>query len=129
MQVEGGELPAALDTTARWVAHDTPNEATHRRMMQIHVATGDRSAALQAYETCRTTLMRELRVRPTPETEALAERIHHLERIGSRSHPKKEENNWPPSALATLPEVPLIGRANEYIKLIEVYHPTGCATR
>ena len=70
-----GELAEAVETARRWVALNPLNEAAHRRLMRLHLATGDRTAALRAYEACRAILDTELQVAPAPETEALAERI------------------------------------------------------
>ena len=43
IQFEGGEHPRALATTLRWVAMDMFNEAAHRRLMQVHLALGERA--------------------------------------------------------------------------------------
>src|SRR5712692_5770725 len=75
LQFEGGEAAEAIDTAARWVAHDPLSEAAYQRLMRLHFAAGNREAALRTYETCQLTLERELHARPTPETRALAERI------------------------------------------------------
>ena len=35
-QLEGGDVPGALETTARWIAHYPLNEAAHRRRIIVH---------------------------------------------------------------------------------------------
>jgi DNA-binding SARP family transcriptional activator len=41
-QFDGGELPSAIDTTTRWIAHEPLNESAHLRIMQVYFAAGDR---------------------------------------------------------------------------------------
>src|SRR4030095_12381938 len=50
-------------------------EPAHRALMQLYAQTGRRSAALRQYQLCLTTLRRELRTEPEPETQALHEEI------------------------------------------------------
>ncbi len=125
MQSEGGELPAALETTRRWIMHDPLHETAYRRLIQVHFTRGDRTAALQTYETCRMMLEKEFRAKPAPETEALVARLR------AQLLPQGE-TSWSmsssapqvaavPSPLSLLANVPLVGRASEYRQLIEVY--------
>ena len=69
------QAAGAIETAARWVAHDPWNENAHRRLIQLHLAAGDRTAALRAYDSCRATLAAELHITPSPETETLGEHI------------------------------------------------------
>ncbi|HEX5497163.1 MAG TPA: BTAD domain-containing putative transcriptional regulator [Mycobacteriales bacterium] len=46
-------------------------EAGWRLVMQAHVATGRRDAALRAYRSCRRLLARDLGIEPAPETRAV----------------------------------------------------------
>jgi DNA-binding SARP family transcriptional activator len=75
LQTEAGELENALESATRWVEHDLLNESAHTRLMQLHGALGDRTAALRAFERCRSILERELSVEPSSEIVMLAERI------------------------------------------------------
>ena len=75
-QLEGGDIPGALEITAQWIAHYPLNEAAHRRRIVAHLTNGDRPAALQAYAECRAVLAAELSAEPAPETTALIERIN-----------------------------------------------------
>jgi DNA-binding SARP family transcriptional activator len=75
LQAEQGQVPQGLNTARRWTAHDPLNEAAHRRLMELYLIAGDKAAALQAYESCRTLLASELAAEPSPETKTLAERI------------------------------------------------------
>lgn len=54
---------------------DPARERTHRRLMRLYCAAGNRSAALRQYELCVNLLQRELNVGPSKSTEALYEQI------------------------------------------------------
>ncbi len=113
LQFDGGVLAPAIETTARWVAHDPLNEAAHRRLMQLHLAAGNRAAALQAYAMCRALLQRELKAEPAPETQALAKRIR------SQTEPARAAQAVVPPAL--MADAPLIGRASEHLQLVTTF--------
>src|SRR5947207_10251410 len=114
-QTEAGELENALETTTRWVEHDLLNEMAHTRLMQLHSALGDRSAALQAFERWRTVLERELSAEPSSETMMLAERIR------SQTAPvRKPVMHEAPSPREAW-EFPLTGRAAEHRALVTAF--------
>lgn len=70
-----GQAERGLEFAARLLALEPWREETHRQMMLLLARSGQRSAALAQYETCRQVLAEELDVEPTPETTALYERI------------------------------------------------------
>src|SRR5438876_7859379 len=74
-QEESGELEPARATLTRWLALDPLAEEASRRLMRVHLAQGDPTAALQVYATCRARLAEELQVKPSADTVALAEHI------------------------------------------------------
>jgi DNA-binding SARP family transcriptional activator len=113
-----GKSPQAIETATRWLSLDPVDERALRRLMQLHFAAGDRESALRAYEACRTQLIQDLHVQPSPETEALIERI----RKGIRSiTPLNRRDEVPP---ADLLEGPFVGREEQFAKLVELYHAT-----
>jgi DNA-binding SARP family transcriptional activator len=118
LQFEAGELEAAIETVGRWLVLAPLHEDAYRRLMRLHFATGDRAAALHAYETCRARLSTGMQTEPTPETVALASRMRAV------TPPQRKEA--PTSALALSPamflEGPLLGRTTELSTLIKVYH-------
>jgi DNA-binding SARP family transcriptional activator len=67
--------PQALAAARRLVALAPLQEDGHRMLMQLHAEAGEIGAALRQYEICRDTLQRELGIEPSPETEALHQRI------------------------------------------------------
>jgi DNA-binding SARP family transcriptional activator len=122
LQAEGGELISAVTTASRWVALDPLNEMAHRRLMQLHFAGEDRSAALLAYEACQTILTRELNAEPTPETQALADRIRAAD-FAVRSSDLGLNLSDPTSEIQhhKSVELPLVGRSNEHLALVTAY--------
>ncbi len=118
LRSDRGELTEAVETAQRWVTLSPLNEEAHRRLMRLHLASRDRTAALRAYEACRAILDTELHVAPAPETESLAERIRIAEPAG---HKISREPAAPPAPPALL-EGPLVGRSDEFVKLVELYH-------
>ena len=60
---------------SRQLEFDPWREEAHRQLMRVLVLSGQRSAALAQYETCRRILARDLGVEPEAETTALYEQI------------------------------------------------------
>jgi YVTN family beta-propeller protein len=60
---------------AQWaeqaIALEPFRESGYRRLMQAHVAAGDRAEALRVYDRCRRLLAEELGAYPSPETESI----------------------------------------------------------
>jgi DNA-binding SARP family transcriptional activator len=65
------QLDRALPYARRWLALDPLDEASHRLLMQLHIWTGDRAAAVRQYEACAKALAAELGIEPAAETAAL----------------------------------------------------------
>ena len=70
-----GDLAKACEVA--WHAVDLApwQEESHRRLMRLLAVSGQRSAALAQFETCRSVLKRELGVEPAAETTRLYELI------------------------------------------------------
>jgi DNA-binding SARP family transcriptional activator len=66
-----GQTDQALPHARRWLALDPLHEASHRLLMQLHAAAGDRAALARQYRQCVEVLAAELGVEPAPETSAL----------------------------------------------------------
>ena len=118
MQFEAGELEAAIETVSRWLVLAPLQEDAYQRLMRLHFATGDRAAALHAYDTCRARLATEMQTEPTSETMALASRMRAV------APPPRKQTPVSPTALslAMLLDGPLLGRTEELSALIRVYH-------
>jgi DNA-binding SARP family transcriptional activator len=112
-EIESGQVAEALSTAQRWRAISPLNEEAHRRAMRMHIAIGDRTAALRAYEACRRLLESELHVDPSPETQMLADRIR------ASADVAREVRAEPSSP--RLFEGPLVGRDEAFAKLMELF--------
>jgi TolB-like protein/Tfp pilus assembly protein PilF len=62
---------AAIETAQRLLQLDQTREETHRLLMRLYAAAGQRAQALRQYQQCRETLQRELQAQPDIETERL----------------------------------------------------------
>ncbi len=70
-----GNFTEAITHASRLLAFDPWREEAHRQLMLLQARTGQVSAALAQYETCKKILEKELGVQPSLETTALYERI------------------------------------------------------
>ena len=66
---------AATDTAQRLLQLEPAHEATHRLLMQLYAAAGQRAQALRQYQLCRDALQRDLQAKPDAETERLYRQI------------------------------------------------------
>jgi DNA-binding SARP family transcriptional activator/predicted ATPase len=71
----GGTYSTGIDTATRLLEIAPWKEEAHRQLMTLLALSGQRSAALAQYETCRRMLAEELGVEPTAETQLIHERI------------------------------------------------------
>jgi tetratricopeptide (TPR) repeat protein len=123
LQTDSGAYAEALATVQRWLELDPLREEAHRRVIRLHLAMGDRSAALRAYDACRAILAKELQAEPSPETVALAEQIRNavLPQWSARTPARLQEAD-PERPLSSLDDAPLVGRAAEFARIIVAYH-------
>jgi SARP family transcriptional regulator, regulator of embCAB operon len=66
-----GDAAEAVKWTTQSIARAPFRETGYRRLMQAHVAAGNRAEALRVYEQCRQLLADELGTYPSPETESI----------------------------------------------------------
>jgi predicted ATPase/DNA-binding SARP family transcriptional activator len=74
-QERASQLAEAERTIRRLLEYDPLREAAYRQLMRVLARADQRSAALDAYETCRRMLATELGLAPAIETVMLAEQI------------------------------------------------------
>ena len=72
---EQGDITQGIVYARRLLTLEPWREAAHRQLMLLLAQDGQRSAALNQFETCTHLLVEELGVEPGPETVALYERI------------------------------------------------------
>jgi DNA-binding SARP family transcriptional activator len=70
-----GLLDAGIAYAQRLLCLEPTRERTHRRLMRLYVAAGDRGAALRQFALCAAALQREFGVGPAEPTLALAAHI------------------------------------------------------
>ncbi len=108
-----GEYEQAQPYAQRQLELESWDEQAHRQLMRLLALSGQRSAALAQYQTCRRLLAEELGVGPADETTALYEQIRD-QGLGIRD--KGLEGREPliprPSSL-----VPFVARDRELAKL------------
>src|SRR5574339_294242 len=80
-----GQLPEAERFIRRLLEYDPLSESAYRQLMRVLAGADQRSAALDAYETCRRVLAAELGRAPAVETVMLAEQIRGLAPFESHS--------------------------------------------
>jgi predicted ATPase/DNA-binding SARP family transcriptional activator len=107
-----GEYPAAIEYTNRLLALEPWQEEAHRQLMTLLARSGQQSAALAQYETCRRILAEELGVEPMPETQALYHRL--------KTRREAAAHNLPPQT------TPFIGRLAELARLAHYLGQTEC---
>lgn len=103
-QTERGNYDSALMATRRLLDLEPWQEEGHRQMMLLLALTGNRSAALAQYETCRRILASELNTHPLPETNALLERIKAMPQAAASRPPLPKQR----------PQSTLFGREKEF---------------
>jgi predicted ATPase/DNA-binding SARP family transcriptional activator len=96
----------------RLLEFDPLRESAHCQLMRLLADAGQRSAALDQYETCRRLLANELGVAPAPETVLLAEQIRALAPTQTTSQGPR--HNLPPALTR------FIGRSAESARLQEL---------
>jgi TolB-like protein len=69
------DLTAAISAATRLEALDPYAETSHRQLMRLYLATGNRGDAICQYQKCKQLLGDELGVKPSAETVALLEEI------------------------------------------------------
>ena len=108
------DYPKAQSLARQQLAWEPWREEAHRQLMQALALSGERSAALAQYETCRAVLQAELGIEPTAETEALAARI------------RVQQPEQPARALAQRRlTLPFVGRNREVEALVNAYQRAG----
>ncbi len=73
--LQRGAFRLGIENAARLLVMDPLDENAHRQMMLLLACSGQRSAALSQYETCRQTLANELGIEPSEEVQEVYEAL------------------------------------------------------
>jgi len=115
MTLERADFRRGQALAQRQLALEPWREEAHRQLIQVLALLGDRSAALAQYDTCKAILDKELGVKPSAETEALAARIR---AEGGRPIADTTRERSPRSRRL---ELAFVGRASEHGTLVRAY--------
>ena len=110
----------AVQVTRRLLQFDPINERAYRHLMRLHASNGDHARAKQAYQECTTMLRAELDARPSPETEALYNRLLATTTLDER---KRTDSQLTPNEEET--DYPLVGRSDEWKQLQDCWQKAG----
>jgi DNA-binding SARP family transcriptional activator len=101
-----------------WLQLDELNENAHRALMRIYYASGQRSASIQQYKNCVSSLERQLNITPEPKTTELHEKIQSV----SLRFETRPIEGLKPLAGSTLPVpiTPFVGRIDEIAALSDL---------
>lgn len=113
-----GDLTSAIPWAERIVEAEPLSEAGHLKLARLHLARGDASAAMSAYDTCKRTLARELGMKPSA---AMLE-VYRAIREG-RPRPARGADALPTVALRPK----WVGRADEWKRLQAAVDARGWA--
>lgn len=118
----------------RLLQQDPLDETAYVQLMRLHARSGDRAGVRRVYETCVTTLRRELDVEPSPATQAAYEQLLRQEiPVTIESSPTPETG--PPAEVMTpvsrpralpQPGTAFIGREVELAHIAEMLADPGC---
>ena len=120
-----GDLSKACDFAWKQVDLAPWQEEAHQRLMRLLALSGQRSAALAQYETCRHLLQQELGVEPSPGTVALYERIRDGE-IGERREAARPLSGLPRPSSLPVWLTPFVGRQNALAEIHDRLQDPTC---
>src|SRR5581483_4614292 len=88
--LQSGDAREAATWAEELIALSPFREAGYRRLMEAHVAAGNRAEALRVYEHCRHLLADELGTYPSPETDSVYRALLDAPRTSARTTPAAE---------------------------------------
>jgi DNA-binding SARP family transcriptional activator len=121
------EFERAIEVAQRWLALDQLHEPAHRHLMELYVLAGHRNAALRQYRECVRILAEELDVSPLEETVQLYEAIRDnripgdIQRIIANKTIDSGHSTIVFEKPSSEDRYTLVGRTNEWARLLEVY--------
>jgi DNA-binding SARP family transcriptional activator len=111
--LRAGQAPEASALAVRALGLDPASEPALRSAMRSMVLAGDRGGALERYEEFAERMQREVGTSPSPETQALAERVRHERPIRPPAPGRSSEQ------VDGEPRLPLVGREAELTRLAD----------
>lgn len=121
--LQSGQLQAGLEQVERLLNLDNLREDAHRQKMLLLARSGQRTSALQHYQSCVDLFEDAFGVEPDPETQVLYARIREMEQADQRA-----EQVEPPAIPHNLPTdwLPFFGRRTETERIISRLQQPQC---
>ena len=113
LYADSGRVPLALEVAQRRVRLEPLNESAHQGVIGLHLRSGNRTAALEAYRACKAILETELGLEPSTETETLLDRASESPKV---EPPTEERPSNPPS------QTRLIGRGEAWARMEDAWN-------
>jgi predicted ATPase/DNA-binding SARP family transcriptional activator len=105
------------DWAESWIAGGQVPEAAYRALMLAHAALGDQAGVTSAYRRCVQALEEEIGVEPSPETQALYERLSAGQDMPEL---KSQQLHSRPQVHLPIQPTPFIGRETELQELTAI---------
>ena len=115
LQEHDRRWPEAIRCAERLVALDPLREESHRLLIELCQASGDRARAVRAYHACAATLERELGIAPSPGTRAAYESLA----LPPIRHPRARVSA--PTGTRVPSTSPFVARVDEQAQLAAVW--------
>jgi TolB-like protein len=99
---------AAIATARRLLQLDPAREETHRLLMRLYAAAGQRAQALRQYDHCRDILQRDLQTKPDTETERLHQQIQNevMPALSTKTNAARPDSASPADMKASIAVLP-----------------------
>ena len=104
---------AAITAAQRLLQLDPAREETHRLLMRLYAAAGQRAQALRQYEHCRDILQRDLQTKPDTETERLYQQIQHQPMPALATAAEKPDPALPPGSKPSIAVMPFTNMSGD----------------
>jgi predicted ATPase/DNA-binding SARP family transcriptional activator/Tfp pilus assembly protein PilF len=127
---QAGDYRPAIHHAQRLLQQDVLNEGSYIQLMRLHALSNDRASVRRVYQTCVTTLEKELGVEPAPATQAAYEQLLRLdvalpEDVTAIPPQPAPAPVWRPRPLP-VPATPFIGRESELAEIAELLADPDC---
>ncbi len=131
LQTEQGQPDEAITCAQRLLAVEPTNESAHRHLIRLYAQGGQRTRALEQYESCARILSEQLAVKPQEETRRLQEAIRADTLPLQGSRPAPAPSAPAPSSLTMPAEIPapttaFIGRGRELALISQRLESPDC---
>ncbi|HKD07862.1 MAG TPA: AAA family ATPase [Bryobacteraceae bacterium] len=115
LAVDSGDFPGAIAHAETRLSRDPLRESGYQTLMRLHARREDRASAVAVFQRCADVLKRELGIEPGHATKRLRDQIMDA----------RLPDVPAPVAPVSVPDTPLVGRANELRHLDALWDGSG----